>query len=344
MAPLISILLPIFNAESLLSDCFESIKTQTIQDYEVIVVNDGSSDNTSKRLNELSDHDARIRVFSFEKNQGIVSALNFGLNQCRAQWIARMDADDLMKPKRLEKQLAYMKQYPDVDILGCQVEVVRLDGDLTPGQIRYQNWSNSLLTDEQIKREIFAESPIMHPSFFLSRQVYDTLKGYSSHPWAEDYDFLLKAFTRTLSFAKLPEVLLIKRDHPTRVVRVDDRCKRKAMYQAKAHYFNQLPIIQEGKKIFVIGTGPSGKQVAIALKSKQISVGGFVHQHRHTHHKMFMGAPLVHLSEDNASEFFLKHRDVFFLLAVGKPNAKKLLENILAQNKLKPGVHFYKFI
>ena len=119
MNPLVSILLPLFNAGNLLTECFDSIRSQTCQDYEVVAIDDGSTDDTAVQLQQCAREDGRIRVYSLGRNRGITAALNYGLQRCRGDWIARMDADDIMESERLERQWLFMKANPEVDILGC---------------------------------------------------------------------------------------------------------------------------------------------------------------------------------------------------------------------------------
>ncbi len=343
MDPSISILLPVYNSASLLGDCFDSIESQTHRNYEVVAVDDGSTDGTSHLLKRRAGEDRRIRPYSFAENRGVVAALNYGLKRCRGFWIARMDADDIMNPERLERQLDYMKRNPKVDILGCRISLFRREGVPTSGQLRYQDWSNSLITDERIKQEIFAESPIMHPTFFLRNEYFRTLNGYSDRPWAEDYDLLLKALLQKATFAKLPEVLLLKRDHPNRVARTDSRCKPKAMYRAKAFYFAKHFRLQ-GRRLLIVGNGPSARQLVEALQREGMKIDGFVQNRDNAKKGKNMGVPIHDISLQDADAFFWRNRNAFFLLAVGDATGKATLEKILTGSGLRPGVHYYKFI
>lgn len=215
---------------------------------------------------------------------------------------------------------------------------------MTPGQLRYRDWSNSLLSDDSIKQEIFAESPIMHPTFFLQTKYYSKLNGYRERPWPEDYDFLLRAYLQNAVFAKLPEVLLRKRDHPARVARTDDRCKRKAMFRAKAFYLKQLPVLREAKGLWIMGAGSSGRQMAAALCREGIAFDGFLHHRETEEGKRCMGVPICGLSHRNAGAFLSQNRNAFFLVAVGEPNGRAALEKILANSELRPGIHYYHCI
>ncbi len=105
----ISVLLPIYNVDFSLEECLKSILSQTHKLFEVVAVDDGSSDSSTAILSRFASLDSRIKPFYLNRNKGVVAALNFGLQKCKGKWVARMDADDLMHPHRLALQLDYLK-------------------------------------------------------------------------------------------------------------------------------------------------------------------------------------------------------------------------------------------
>ena len=169
--PIVSVLLPVFNAQATLETCLDSIVRQTLNDFEAIVVNDGSTDETLKVIEHFQGLDDRIKVFS-TPNRGIIKALNYGLEHCTGVYIARMDGDDIMHPNRLKAQLNFFLQHPEIDLLGCLVEGI-------PETTMYQKWSNSLKTNLEITSQIFVESPIMHPTFFARSDFFHNLGAVS---------------------------------------------------------------------------------------------------------------------------------------------------------------------
>lgn len=341
----ISILLTVYNGAKTLSGCLESVLAQTHSDFELVVVDDGSSDATPSILSSYASKDERIRVITLPDNQGIVAALNKGLQECQGYWIARMDADDIMHAQRLEKQLAFMEDNPQVDILGCRIKLFRYSGEPSEGQIRYQNWSNSLLEDDQIKRNIFAESPIMHPTFFLKNSFYQTMEGYLDHPWAEDYDFLLRAYLKDAMFAKLPEVLVDKGDHPLRLARTDVRCKRQAMFRAKAHYFKEKFGTQLPKpQLLIVGSGSGGRMAFDALKELGVNVDGFVDNVKATGDRRIAGIPAISFDSRNPAVFFQTYRNALLLLCVGVEKSRVQLEDLFQQYQFQEGVDYLRFI
>lgn len=344
MAELISILLPVFNAQQFLADCLRSIQSQTYPDVEIVIVDDGSTDDTPRILNDFASRDDRFRILTLSQNNGIVAALNMGLAECRGGWVARMDADDTMNPQRLELQKRYVDTHPETDILGTRVRVFRDDGELTTGQQRYQDWSNALVTDEEIRCEMFAESPIMHPTFFLRWGTYQELGGYRDNPWAEDYDFLLRASLTKLRFAKLTEVLVDKRDSPNRLARIDDRCKRRAMFAAKAHYFAKAKWADPNRQLLIVGSGSSGRIACSALRKEGVDVHGFVDNIRGGSGRTVAGLPAYTLDYDHPNGFFDAVGKTHFLLCIGMPEGRLMMEKLLIERGYKAGTDYLRFI
>ena len=120
-APLVSILMPVRDEARTLPECLEDIAAQTLPDWELVVVDDGSTDDSPALLKSWADRDLRIRIFTTPP-QGIVPALNTGLAECQGRFIARMDADDHMRPERLERQVTFCEQHPDCGLIGTQVK------------------------------------------------------------------------------------------------------------------------------------------------------------------------------------------------------------------------------
>ncbi len=342
--PHISVLLTVWNGARTLVECIESILCQSEPDFELVVVDDGSTDETPGLIAAFCARDERVIPMDFSGNRGIVAALNRGLQACRGSWIARMDADDRMAPNRLELQKQYAARYPEVDLWGARVRFFRDVGHPSPGQLLFQNWINDLLTDQAMKAELFLESPIIHPTFFVRQRVYRELDGYRDEPWAEDYDFLFRAAQSGVVFGKVPHVLLEKRDSPTRLYRVDPRCKRQAMLRAKAHYFLRSPGRGE-RAIVVAGTGSSGRGVARALKAEGVPPVAFVDNMDGPPGRTVMGLPTFRWDGDGLDCLQTAgHTDPFFLLCIGNRHGRIALEQRLQVRGLLPGTHYSRFL
>ena len=121
--PLVSVLMSVYNGDRYLDEAIDSILSQTYENFEFIIINDGSTDHTKDILSSYSNQDNRIRVFH-QKNHGLTFSLNRGLELSRGKYVARMDADDISSPRRLEEQINYLRANPEVGVLGTQMEII----------------------------------------------------------------------------------------------------------------------------------------------------------------------------------------------------------------------------
>lgn len=261
--PAVSVLMPCYNAAANLPEALESICGQTLSDFELIAVDDGSTDATGQMLIAYADRDRRIKPVRIA-HSGIIGALNAGLLNCRAPYVARMDADDRSLPERLELQAEFLDVHPDVGLLSCRVRGFPA-GKVRAGFAVYLEWLNALLTDADIRREIFVESPLPHPSWMIRRALLEAAGGYEEHGWAEDYDLLLRLYLRGSMFHKLDRILLDWRERPDRLTRADSRYSLENFLRAKAHYLMLGPLA--GKDAVIIwGAGMAGRRLGRLLR------------------------------------------------------------------------------
>lgn len=201
---MISVVMPVYNHEEYLREAVESILGQTFRNFEFIVINDGSTDNTPKILR--SYHDMRLRVVDFKKHRGLVAALNHGLKKARGRYLARMDADDISLPCRLERQFYFMEAHPAIVACGTFFESFYLDGTR-----KLKTYS---VNPDEIRCELLFGSPIAHPTAIIRRHALETngIKYDPNFKEAEDYDFWIK-LSKVGKLANLPEVLFLRRVH-----------------------------------------------------------------------------------------------------------------------------------
>lgn len=197
--PVITVVLPVHNGADYLHAAVDSILRQSFTDLELLIIDDGSTDHTPQIIAGFDD--ARIRRVRHEKNRGLIAVLNEGLNLASSKYIARMDADDVCHPRRLELQYRFMQRHPDVGVVGTAVRVMDAHGRFGP-VYRYPEqhglivWALPFLC------------PIAHPTVMLRRDLALAAGGYSaSAPHAEDYDLWERLSERT-QFANLPQPLL----------------------------------------------------------------------------------------------------------------------------------------
>ena len=236
-APAISVVIPVYNAARYLRCALASVQKQTFVDFEIVAVDDGSTDTSNAILKEYSCRDARIRVLS-RSNTGIVGALNDGLAVARGEFIARMDADDTCLPERFEKQLAYLLAHPACVCVGSAFLYVDAKGSHLKECIRASDHPT-------IEEELLSGNGgiIIHPASMFRRAAIEQIGGYREKAqWIEDLDLYLR-LSRVGELANLSETLFHYRFHEESVnfSRNQGRHERKLLILAEAHAERGLP-------------------------------------------------------------------------------------------------------
>ncbi len=249
---MISVLMPVYNAAATLRHAVASVSRQSGDDWELVAVDDGSTDGSGELLAALSTTEPRLRVFH-RPHEGLVAALNAGLAACRGAWLARFDADDLMHRDRLRRQ----RDAAFDGVLGCGVAWFPRE-TLSEGFERYLDWLNGLVTHEAIVRDLFVESPFAHPSVMLPTALLREVGGYRDVGWPEDYDLWLRLWRHGARFAKLPQVLHYWRDHPSRLSRGGGPYRRAAFRECKMGHLRET-FLSGAQEVVIWGSGEAGK-------------------------------------------------------------------------------------
>lgn len=184
--PLISVIVPVYNAENYIDGSVESLLCQTIADIEIILVDDCSTDGSLKRCEHYARNDNRVHVHKRTSNGGIVVALNEGISISRGQFIARMDADDISLPRRFESQIEYLRNNPGIDLCGTSIELI----DSRENSLGV---TLAVIDPPLVKLLLKYCSPIAHPTWMMRRSVVEALGGYRNVAPLDDYDFLSRA-------------------------------------------------------------------------------------------------------------------------------------------------------
>ena len=271
--PRVSILLPVRNEEHLLPAALASLFRQSLADWELVAVNDGSSDATGAILDAAAATDPRVRVLH-RPQRGLVATLNDGLAQCRAPLVARMDGDDICHPLRLERQVAFLATNPLVTLVACRVRHVPRQ-TLTAGMRAYENWQNSLLDHADIIRDLYVEAPFTHPSVIFRRDAVLALGGYRDCGWPEDYDLWLRLARAGARFARLPETLFYWRDRPQRLTRTASAYRLDAFRACKAHHLRRT-FLAGIERVTLWGAGLEGKAWRRTLQAEGVTVARWI--------------------------------------------------------------------
>lgn len=203
MTPAVSVVMSVYNGQTYLAEAIGSILAQTFSDFEFIIVDDGSTDATAEIIE--SCRDVRIRCLRNGRNLGLAASLNIGIEAATGQYVARMDADDISRPDRLARQIAFMKSHSTVGVCGSWIEVV--------GDNVQQVWEYPAGAEEIHARLLF-DCSMAHPTVLFDRARWIKARLFydSTYTYAQDYELWCRA-VRSLSLANVQEVLLVRRIH-----------------------------------------------------------------------------------------------------------------------------------
>jgi glycosyltransferase involved in cell wall biosynthesis len=207
--PLISIVMSVYNGQSFLSEALKSISAQTLTDYEFIIVNDGSTDETKDILDRYKHTDSRVRVYD-RAHHGLTATLNFGCRIAKGEYIARMDADDISTPARLERQIDFLSRNSQVAVLGGAISLIRSDGAFVE-DLRFP------LSNSSIKMTLKGYNCFNHSTVMMRSAAFNEVGGYrDAFQVAQDYDLWLR-MSEKYEMANLPDVLVHYRLHDNQV-------------------------------------------------------------------------------------------------------------------------------
>lgn len=324
--------MPCYNAAMMLDAAMESILTQTLRDIEVIVVEDGSTDDSLQKLEVWAARDGRVRVVD-QAHAGIIEALNVGLRECKAEIVARMDADDRSHPDRLAEQLVYLQEHPDVTVAACLVSGFP-QGQVREGFQIYIEWLNSLVTDEDIRREIFVESPMAHPSVVFRKREIMKVGGYQERGWPEDYDLWLRLYQAGARFAKVPYHLFEWREYPERLTRADSRYSLENFLRAKAYYLARGPL-QKCDAVILWGAGMVGRRLSKHLTRQGSPLVAFIDIDPRKVGHTRRGLPI--LPPEDLMAWWERYDHPVLLACVGARGARTLIRERLESLGLREG-------
>lgn len=235
MSPLVSILMPVYNTAPYLKEAMDSILSQTFKDFELIVLNDCSPDNADEILDTYND--TRIVRYKGERNMGLSNVLNAGMDMARGKYIARMDSDDISLPNRLEVQVKYMEEHPDIDLCSCGMKMFGAKDDV---------WVRDS-DPEKVKVTALFFSPILHASSIWKKESFDKygLRFRQEMVPAEDYDMWCRALSKGLKLVNLPNVLYRYRIHPSQATTQTEKSRLKCREIQQEYMKDVLPTLSK---------------------------------------------------------------------------------------------------
>ena len=270
MPAFFTVLIPFRNAEKTLAETLDSVRVQTNPNWEMLLVDDHSTDSSGNLALEYAARDERIRVLT-HPGKGIVDALNRGIQEVRSPWVVRMDADDRCHPRRLEWTLEGIQIAPDVSVWSG---LVHCFPEVTPRMQEYIDWLNGIILPLDFGPEIFVESPLAHPATTIQTEALRKVGGYRFGDFPEDYDLWLRLFKTGHSFRKIPEVILEWRESEERLSRTDSRYSLESFRAIKAiHLIDHFQL--QNQPVQIWGAGVEGKKWRKELEKHGVEVTRF---------------------------------------------------------------------
>ena len=319
--PRVAVLMPARDAAATVAAAARSILRQTARDLTLVAVDDGSTDATAETLARLAEQEGRVLLLR-GPGEGIAGALQRGVARCDAEIVARMDADDVAHPRRIERQLAALDADRRLWAVGSQVRAFPRRA-VRDGMRRYVDWVNGLLSPELVARDLLVEAPLVHPAASLRRTALELLGGWRSGPFPEDYDLWLRASAAGGALTNVPEPLLLWRESEGRATRRDPRYAIARHIELKAAHLRRT-LLAGRDEVALWGAGKTGRAFASALRREGVRTSLFLEVDRNKIGRAAQGAPVVSYLEARRA------RGLPLLVAVGAPGARPLIRAELA--------------
>ena len=232
-APKISLIMSVYNGEDYLSEAIESVLNQTLKEFELIVINDCSSDSTSEILNKYAELDDRVKVHTNEVNLRLPASLNKAMSFAQGKYIARMDADDICLPERLEKQYKFMEENPHIALSSCKFMTLK-NGVISSGGC------GGKTDKESIKALLLVTNPILHPGIIAKADVIRTLGYDKNFTCTEDMELWTRFVMAGYNAQIMPEYLMIYRLHDKQITETTLEKQHKEVVAIQRKYFANL--------------------------------------------------------------------------------------------------------
>lgn len=257
----VSIIMPVKNVANYIADSIESIQKQSFNDWELIIINDRSTDETPNIIKGLQQRDPRIQVF-LNQGKGIIPALKLALDKTQGKYITRFDGDDLMPEGRLEAMVSELDRAPDKTIATGKVKYFSAQ-PISPGYQKYEAWLNTRIDQADHWKWIYRECVIASPNWMMTRKELVETHVFDAMTYPEDYYLVLHWYTLGFQVRCLQTVTLLWREHPMRTSRNSDHYNQEHFFRLKIKHFIEHEL--QGSELVLWGTESKGKLTAKIL-------------------------------------------------------------------------------
>lgn len=261
----VSIITPFKNAGQWVGECIQSVLHQSFEDWEWIMVNDHSEDQTLSHFKSFID--PRIKVIT-NAGKGIIDALQTALVHTNGSYITRMDADDIMPPDRLTKMVEALEVAAERTVVTGMVEYFG-DKPISEGYMNYQNWLNQINEEGTQWRKIYRECVIASPNWMVRKSDLIVAGGFDDLQYPEDYDLTFRWYQHGFRIVSLPDTTLRWREHPTRTSRTSYHYQQRSFFDLKIRKF--LKLEHNGERVVLWGDNVKSKLASSILEREQVA-------------------------------------------------------------------------
>lgn len=266
--PLVSILTPFKNVSKYIKDCIVSIQKQTYTNWELLIVDDHSIDESTAIVLKFASKDNRIKYFK-NTESGIISALRLAFKNAKGVYITRMDSDDIMTPNKLDVMVSQLQKYGENHVALGLVKYFSDEG-ISNGYAKYETWLNQLTTSGTNYSEIYKECVIPSPCWMVHRNDLVACDAFNPNRYPEDYDLTFRFYEHKINCIVSNDLLHYWRDYPTRTSRTHKHYAQNYFLDIKLHYFLKLDH-NKSRPLTLWGAGFKGKSIAKSLIAKSIN-------------------------------------------------------------------------
>ena len=330
---MISILLPVYNAATFLEECLNSILQQTETNWELLAVNDFSTDNSFEILEKYATTDTRIHAFQ-NTEKGIISALRTAYQNSSGTFITRMDADDRMMPDKLKTLKSLLSKNGNGHVATGLVQYFS-DNELGEGYQRYEAWLNNLTQNQSNFSEIYKECVIPSPCWMVTREDLEECGAFHPNDYPEDYDLCFRFYEKALKVVSEDGILHQWRDHTTRTSRNDETYANNQYFDLKLPYFLKLEYKKE-HPLVLWGAGKKGKRIARILEKNGI----VFHWVCNTESKW---GHVISSAKLKSTEAVKGLENPQIIIAVAAPDGQVEILDFMEKNDLKKGENYFFF-
>lgn len=330
----ISVIMPVFNEEKYLRTCLDSILAQTCNEWELLAVDDASTDGSLDLLLEYSNKDPRVHVLK-NNEKGIIPALRVAVNAAKGTFITRMDADDYMAPSKLQALREPLLEKGPGYLSTAMVEYFSDEFDLGPGYRRYAAWLNEVIRQEKNWEEIYRECTIPSPCWMCWRQDFLSAGAHNPNINPEDYDLAFRFYKSGLKVTSVPNTLHFWRDHARRSSRNLESHANQGYFRLKVPGFLEIDY-DANRPLILWGAGKKGKEIAKMLLEKSLSFHWCCETPAKWGHNIY-GTTM------ESTDIIDRLANPQIILAVSAPNEQPVIHHRLLNSGHIPGKDFFWF-